>query len=264
MARWPVPLVAALTLVGTALLAPGAAASRPDQRADDDLGRRLYVSDCASCHGVDGRGRDGAGPSLEDAGEAGAHFYITSGRMPMDSVEGQSRRKPVRYEDDEIDALVAYVAGLGDGPELPAVQVEGTDLVRGNTLYRANCAACHNSAGSGGALGQGVYAPELYPATPEQVAAAVRVGPGAMPAFGPGAIDGEELDDLVAYVDFLKDPEDRGGAPLGRVGPVPEGLVAWVVGLGLLLMAVRWIGTRERTHRPPAGEGPEPSEGGAG
>ncbi len=256
MARWPVGVVAAVTVAGTALLAPGPVGSAPSQ--EDDLGRRLYVSDCASCHGVDGRGVEGGGPSLEDAGEAGAYFYITSGRMPMDDVAGQSRRKPVTYDEREIEALIDHVASLGDGPPLPELDEDEADLVRGNVLYSANCAACHNSAGSGGALGQGVYAPELYPATPLQVAAAVRVGPGAMPAFGEGALDEEELSDLVAYTEFLDDPVDRGGAPLGRVGPVPEGLVAWVVGLGLLLLAVRWIGTREGEHPAPHAEDGEP------
>lgn len=236
------PLLAVvLALVGGAV----SASSAPAQVDDVEQGRRLYVSDCASCHGVDGRGREGQGPSLEEAGEAAAHFYVSSGRMPMATSEGQSRRKPVTYDEDEIAALVAYVGQLGDGAPIPDVDPAGADLAAGNTLYSTNCASCHNSAGSGGALGQAVFAPAVYDATALQVAEAIRIGPGAMPAFGEGALSREQLDDLVGYVEFLDDPVDRGGAPLGRVGPIPEGLVAWVVGLGLLLAAVRWIGTRE-------------------
>lgn len=232
-----------LAVVGGAL---HAAADPAGPGQAEDLGRRLFVSDCASCHGVDGRGIDGQGPSLERSGEAAAHFYITSGRMPMATVAQQSRRKPVTYDEEEVDALVAYVASLGRGPEIPDVDPDEGDLTSGNLLYSANCASCHNSAGSGGALGQAIFAPPVYPATPLQVAEAIRVGPGAMPAFGPGALDDDQLADVVRYVTFLDDPVDRGGAPLGRVGPIPEGLVAWIVGLGLLLVCARWIGTRER------------------
>jgi ubiquinol-cytochrome c reductase cytochrome c subunit len=209
-----------------------------------DEGRRLYLTGCSTCHGVEGEGTD-RGPSLEEAGAASAYFFLSTGRMPMSEPDEQPRRKPPAYDEDEIDALVAYVATLGDGPEIPEVDPEAGDLAEGNLLYSANCAACHNSAGSGGAAGD-FLAPDLYSATPTETAAAVRVGPGAMPRFGEEQLDQEELDSLVRYVEHLDDPTDRGGLPLGRVGPVPEGLVAWIVGLGLLLLVARWIGTRER------------------
>lgn len=239
----------AAAVVVAAVAGASQALAAVHQPVDDDAlfeaGRRLYVSDCASCHGEDGAGIDGQGPSLADTGAAGAHFYISSGRMPMASISQQSRRKPVTYDEAEIAALVAYVAAFGDGPAIPELDLAGADLAVGNVLYAANCASCHNSAGSGGALGQSIFAPSVYPATPLQVAEAIRIGPGAMPAFSEGALDQDRLEDLVAYVEFLDDPVDRGGAPLGRVGPIPEGLVAWIVGLGSILLATRWIGTRE-------------------
>jgi ubiquinol-cytochrome c reductase cytochrome c subunit len=139
---------------------------------------------------------------------------------------------------------VAYVASLGDGPRLPEVDVADADLAEGGVIYRANCQACHSASGSGGALSYGRAAPALAPATDEQVAAAVRVGPGQMPVFGADVIDGDDLDDLVAYVAFLDAPEDPGGLPIGRTGPIPEGFVAWLVGMVSLLLLVLWIGTR--------------------
>jgi ubiquinol-cytochrome c reductase cytochrome c subunit len=148
---------------------------------------------------------------------------------------------------------VAYVASLGDGPELPDVDVEGADLANGGLIYRANCQACHSASGSGGALSYGRAAPGLADATPTQVGAAVRIGPGQMPVFGPDIISDEELDDLAAYVEYLKDPEDPGGVPIGRTGPIPEGFVAWLVGMTALLALVAWIGTRSpiRPRRRP-------------
>jgi ubiquinol-cytochrome c reductase cytochrome c subunit len=80
-------------------------------------------------------------------------------------------------------------------------------------------------------------------ATPQQIAEAIRTGPGSMPVFGNAALDDAQLNDTVAFVDSLKHTDDRGGLALGHVGPVTEGAIAIVGALGLLLLATRWIGT---------------------
>jgi ubiquinol-cytochrome c reductase cytochrome c subunit len=70
-----------------------------------------------------------------------------------------------------------------------------------------------------------------------------------MPVFAEGTLSDTEMDAVVAYVNYLQNPEDRGGTGIGRVGPVAEGAVGWVLGLGLLLVVVAWIGTTTR-HSP--------------
>lgn len=258
-------LVALVTLGATPLLAARSSAG-PQQTGDDDdrdqelveRGAQLYATGCSSCHGPDGEGvevDDGGagGPSIVDAGEAGAYFFLSTGRMPLANSEEQPTRKDPAYAPDEIDALVAYVASLGDGPALPQVDTSDADLAEGGRIYRANCQACHSASGSGGALSYGRAAPALQPATDEQVAAAVRVGPGQMPVFGDDAIDDDDLDDLIRYVGFLRTPEDPGGLPIGRTGPIPEGFVAWIVGIPAFLLLTVWIGTRSpiRPRREP-------------
>jgi ubiquinol-cytochrome c reductase cytochrome c subunit len=218
----------------------------------DDLlarGEELFLQGCSSCHGPDGRGveitdGDAGGPSLENAGEASAYYYLSTGRMPLDNSTEQPQPKDPAYSPDEIDALVAYVASLGDGPELPELNLDRADLATGGSIFRANCQACHSASGSGGALSYGRAAPRLASATPEQIAAAVRIGPGQMPVFGPDTLASDELDDLVAYVRYLQRPDDPGGLPIGRTGPIPEGFVAWLVGMVALIALVVWIGTR--------------------
>jgi ubiquinol-cytochrome c reductase cytochrome c subunit len=223
----------------------GARGASAGTTPDAENGQRLYVSGCASCHGRDGAGVPTRGPNLEHAGPASVDFYLTSGRMPASEGTGkQVLRKPPAYEPDEIADLVAYVSTFGDGPPIPRIDAASGDLAEGQQLYTANCAACHNSAGSGGALGQGYFAPAVTRASNLQVAEAVRVGPGAMPAFGSGVIDDEQLAAITRYVDHLRAPDDRGGLSLGRIGPVTEGMVAWFVGMVLLLVAARWIGAR--------------------
>ena len=66
-----------------------------------------------------------------------------------------------------------------------------------------------------------------------------------MPSFGPETLDDEQVASVVRYVEYLRHPDDRGGLGLGHLGAIPEGFVAWVVGLGVMLMAVRWIGTKD-------------------
>jgi ubiquinol-cytochrome c reductase cytochrome c subunit len=89
------------------------------------------------------------------------------------------------------------------------------------------------------------------------VAAAVRVGPGQMPVFGEETIDDDELDDLAAFVEYLRSPEDPGGLPIGRTGPIPEGFVAWLIGMVALVALVMWIGTRSPIRRAHADVQPD-------
>jgi ubiquinol-cytochrome c reductase cytochrome c subunit len=253
-------VAAAATPVLAGWSSVGAARDRRPGTAQDgggDLleeGRQLYVTGCSSCHGPDGRGvkieHGGAGgPSLENAGEAGAYFFLSTGRMPLANSEEEPTRKEPAYSKHQIEALVAYVASLGDGPKLPTVDLQDADLAAGGQIYRANCQACHSASGSGGALSYGRAAPALGAATSTQVAAAVRVGPGQMPVFGHDVITDDELDDLVRYVDYLKHPEDPGGLPIGRTGPIPEGFVAWLIGIPMFLGLAVWIGVRAPIRR---------------
>ncbi|MGH9012125.1 MAG: cytochrome bc1 complex diheme cytochrome c subunit, partial [Acidimicrobiia bacterium] len=210
---------------------------------DAGRGRRLYETGCTTCHGLDGRGTD-LGPPLVGVGAAAADFYLSTGRMPLDQPRTQADRKPPAYTAEQIRDLVAYVSESG-GPPIPDVHPDRGDLAVGMQLYTANCAACHNSAASGGALGQAQFAPGLRRSTPLQIAEAIRIGPGSMPVFGPDALTDDQVDSIVRYLVELRRLDDRGGAPLGRLGPVPEGMVAWLAGLFPMLAAALWIGTRE-------------------
>jgi len=169
-------------------------------------------------------------------------FYLSTGRMPLTEEELNPERAKPAFGQADIDALVAYVASLDGGPAIPTVDPAAGRLAEGEQLYQENCAACHSATGTGGALTSGQTAPSLAKATPVQVAEAIRVGPGAMPRFPPQALTDPQVDSVAAYVGRLQRGGNRGGWDLGRIGPVTEGLVAWVVGLGVLLWVVRRLG----------------------
>lgn len=204
-----------------------------------ERGAALYRANCVTCHGEQGEGVDGW-PGIQNSGEAGADFQLRTGRMPFQQERGdQAQPKPPAYDEQEIRDLVAYVASLGDGPALPDVRVDESLLSRGQQLFSLNCAPCHGAGGNGGAVGGGAIA---WPVTDDPariVAGAMLSGPGQMPAFD---LPQEDLDAVITYVDHLGTAAEPGGFAIGGIGPVPEGLVAWLVGMALLAVIVYLVG----------------------
>lgn len=218
-------------------------------------GRELYLLSCSSCHGIDGHGVVGRdlhqrGPSLLNVGAAAASYQLRTGRMPLADSQRPAVNKPSPFNPQQIDALVAYVATFGPGPQGAPIDLRHANVAVGGELYRANCAACHNAAGAGGALSYGRAAPSLIGVAPSVVGKAVRVGPGQMPVFSREELSDTQVNDIAGYVHYLKRPDDRGGLSLGRFGPVPEGFAIWVLGLGVLLLATVWISKRVHQYRP--------------
>jgi ubiquinol-cytochrome c reductase cytochrome c subunit len=72
-----------------------------------------------------------------------------------------------------------------------------------------------------------------------------------MPKFGRDVLSDRDVDDIARYVNTLQTSREgersvnAGGMSLGDVGPVAEGLIGWLVGLGALILFVRFIGTTE-------------------
>jgi ubiquinol-cytochrome c reductase cytochrome c subunit len=223
----------------------GAPAAQPDG-APSPLqaeGRALFEEGCSSCHGFDGAGVRGQGPSLREAGEAAADFYLRTGRMPLGQVGEQPLRGKPRYSEDQVRALDAYVGSLGEGPAIPTVRPERGSLGEGMRLFDESCAGCHGTGGKGG-VAIGAYAPPLGEATPTEVGEAIRVGPYVMPRFSEAQLDQADLDSIARYVQLTQNPDDAGGFGIGHIGPVPEGLVAWFAAIAALLLIARLIGER--------------------
>lgn len=250
--------LAAAALV-TLALAPAAAAQPRDaiQR-----GLHLYGRYCLACHGANGAGVSaarpqragfapgrpatvvkGIGPSLQGVGALAADFYLRTGYMPLRDVGVQPRRSRVLFSEDEIRALVAYVASLGEGPAIPKPHPERGNLSEGQKLFADRCAGCHQVVAEGGYLTHAV-APPLEDATATQIAEAVRIGPYVMPRFTTADLSPREVDSIVRYVQYAKHPDDRGGWAIGHLGPVPEGLVTWFLGATTLVAVCIVIGKR--------------------
>jgi ubiquinol-cytochrome c reductase cytochrome c subunit len=224
---------------------PVHAASADPGQVTGGQGEALYLQSCAACHGPGGVG-SADGPPIAGVGAAAADFMLRTGRMPLAAPDAPLIAKDPAFDDVQIRALVDYVASLGGGPPIPNVQVTGADPAKGRDLFITSCAACHGPGAGGDSVGGGFVAPPLLGAEPVIVGEAIRTGPGAMPVFGPGQISDQGLNDVAAYLVYLRDQAAPGGATLGGSGPVVEGYVAWFIGMGLLVLAARQIERRKR------------------
>jgi len=211
-------------------------------------GGALYQNECASCHGAALQGSTQA-PALLGVGAEAVDFMLRTGRMPAATTGWQDVRHPPVLDAREIDALVAYVVGRSHGsPKLP--RVRSGDAFHGRAVFAENCAACHGVTGSGGSVGNANVAPALDKATPVEVAEAVRIGPDVMPRFNRDVLSDRDVDDIVAYLALFRNSQlDPGGIAMENLGPVAEGFVAWAVGIGLLLLCIRWIATIQNDAR---------------
>jgi ubiquinol-cytochrome c reductase cytochrome c subunit len=241
-------LVAVPAIVGLAGSASGRPAAQVSTVASPSAaqiaaGRTVYEERCSSCHGAQAEGSTN-GPTIRGLGPAYYDFMMSTGRMPLQQPGAQMQRRPPVLQPNEIGAVTDFLTSLQPGGvAIPTVDVGAGDLSPGEKVFQDNCAPCHGVSGRGGAVGV-VVAPDLYQATPIQVAEAVRIGPGTMPRFDQTTIDQNLMNSLARYVVYLRAPNDRGGTGLGHVGPLIEGFVALTIGLGTIVVVTRYTGTR--------------------
>jgi ubiquinol-cytochrome c reductase cytochrome c subunit len=227
-------------LVVVVLACPSSAAQEASEETTKiEKGREIFQASCASCHGQGGEGMEGLGPSLIGVGAASADFYLSTGRMPLADPDMQAVRREPAYTPAQIDQITAYVASLGGGPDVPDVDLDGGDLSSGQQLFVANCSPCHGATANGGATGRGAIAPSLLSSEPVIVAEAIIIGPGQMPRFG---FTTQERNEVVRFVQYLRERNNPGGADLGGIGPVPEGFVGLGIGLGALVIVALILG----------------------
>ncbi len=227
--RWTVG-IAFLMVV---LLAVGAAYAH--DIGDPENGGRLFVENCAVCHGVDGRGRVGAnltdfpGISISAALFDTIRNGIPGTRMPA---WGQANGGPLTEND--IEDLAAYILVAFSGTEplapLPTYQPEPVtpvpgiagDPAEGSIVYQANCTVCHGTHGEGrigGKLAKSWPGNEPLTYVRQVIGEGIQGStmPGWLQAQG-GPLSATEVADVSAYVLTLSPAT---GIPSPT--PAPEG-----------------------------------------
>lgn len=232
--------------------APRAATAEEVSARDVEAGRELFLIGCASCHGMNAEGiatKSGGnyGPSLVGVGAAAVDFQVGTGRMPMAKAGTQAPSKTPVYTEEETRQLAAYIASLGPGPSIPSddvldyESVDADEVSRGGEFFRTNCTACHNSVGAGGALPDGRYAPSLKGVSAKHIYEAMQTGPQQMPVFSDHVITPEDKRAVIAYIKAVQDQPSYGGVGGGSLGPVVDGMMVWIVGIGGLVGFAIWI-----------------------
>ncbi len=206
-------------------------------------GRQLYDASCSSCHALDLQGIPNRGPALRGVGAGPVDFFLSTGGMPLRNpyMQPDIPNQPA-FTRAQINALVAYVASFG-GPPAPTADAARGDLATGFHQFTLNCAGCHQALARGGMLIE-AWVPNLLHVNAQQIAEAVRMGPYVMPRFDSTQISQHQLDSIARYVLYAQHPADLGGWGIYNIGPIPEGIVAWLMGIVALLIVARLIGER--------------------
>jgi len=213
--------------------------------AQKEEGKRLFAANCATCHGKNSEGTK-AGPSLIGVGAASVDFQVGTGRMPGQASGPQLLKKEVQFTEAQTEALAAYVASLAPGPSVPDEKwlTSPGDTTRGGELFRINCAMCHNAVGAGGALTEGKFAVALKGVESKHIYEAMLIGPQNMPVFNDNNLTPEDKQDIITYLKYIEENPSVGGEELASLGPVAEGLFAWIFMLGGIIVITIWLGAK--------------------
>ena len=254
--RHPLALVVLIALgllvtgAGYTVFAPRPATASTEAGGDADRGRELFLANCSTCHGMQAQGTRNA-PTLIGVGAAAVDFQVGTGRMPLAATAPQAPdREDIEFTEQDVADLSAYVASLAPGPAIPDGEYleplldDDEAIAEGGELFRVNCAMCHNVAGAGGALTRGKTAPALTGVEPVHIYEAMVTGPQSMPVFNDANITPEQKQNIISYLKYIENEPAPGGLSLGSIGPVSEGLFAWLVGLGALIGCAVWLGAK--------------------
>lgn len=174
-----------------------------DSRQAMQVGRRLFINNCSTCHGVNARGSFGF-PNLTDSqwlwgsGLDSVKTTITNGRTA--SMPGWQSALGDRGVTDVTQYTLA-LAGRDHDSEAAS---------RGQAQYNSMCVACHGAEGKGNSA---MGAPDLtndiwlYGGTAERIAYTIRNGrQGRMPAFDE-VLSADQIHVVSGYVTSLSTPE---------------------------------------------------------
>jgi cytochrome c oxidase cbb3-type subunit 3 len=165
------------------------------------VGRRLFINNCSTCHGVNARGAFGF-PNLTDEEWIWGESFQN---VKMAIAQGRSAAMPswsAALGDDGIRDVTHYLL------EMSGNEHDAEAAARGQQPYQTFCVACHGPQGKGN---QALGAPDLtndiwlYGGTFERIAYTLRNGRnGNMPAFDQ-VLSPEKIHVLSGYVTSLSE-----------------------------------------------------------
>jgi mono/diheme cytochrome c family protein len=173
---------------------------------DRALGQRVYLADCAACHGDRGQGTPLGSPlAVPNRKAAGRTAFY---RALVEGAPGTAMPRYSGYDAATLRSLIDYTGSLPNVPGSRAEWKQGSgDAASGKLLFNRWCAGCHGDAGQG-LTGPGLATPGFQKAaSAEFVAITIMRGRAGtpMPAFGRDSVNYPKLSaqdvlDLAAFV----------------------------------------------------------------
>jgi len=111
-------------------------------------GMEIFASNCASCHGIDGKGSERA-PNIADSDAMKQRSNQEISEIIRNGIPGTGMPAFRVLSDSEVEAIIRHLRVL-QGP-VQAAPTKG-DPVRGKAIFsgKADCSRCHMIAGEGG------------------------------------------------------------------------------------------------------------------
>ena len=208
----------------------------------------IYQRDCATCHGATGSGTT-RGPRIAGVGTAMVDYMLSTGRMPIVQPTDHLATPPPRLRRGHPPGAgrLRRRRSLRAGPPIPDRRSGPCRSRPGQPAVPARLRAL--PLGGRAAAARCWISPRPICTNRHRPKRARRCGPAhrPCPSSAQAALTGRQLDDVVAYVQYLRHPDNRGGFSLDHLGPLPEGAVALVFGLGVLICVTILIERRRRT-----------------
>ena len=196
---------AAIFALFAALLAAGCGTGGIAKGGDQDRGKTLFESKCASCHTLAAANAKGKiGPNLDDAfapSRKQGFKEVTIEQVVRDQIELASGKMPPNLvRGDAADAVAAYVASVAGKP-VAAGGGGGKQPTSGKDIFVANCGSCHTLADAGTS---GTIGPNLDQLKPPfaRVQKQVINGGAVMPAFK-GTLTPAQIKAVAKYVSSI-------------------------------------------------------------
>ena len=214
-------------------------------------GRELYAQGVRLLPRRGPARRPGRGPALRGVGAAAADFYLSTGRMPLadptDEPVAPSRdtRAPTSTRSSPTSARFG-------GPPLPRVDPARGDVATREATFTEHCAGCHQIVGRGRHRHRrGRARPRRRDADPGRRGGPRRPVPDAG-VLGRASSISATLDSIARYVQSTRTPTTAAAGASATSGPIPEGMVAWLLAGAPCSLVARLIGERGAGHEPDA------------
>ncbi len=179
-------------------------------------GAKLYLANCATCHGAEGEGGKGLALNRQSFLVVASDEYLVKSMLYGRPTRGCPPRNDLsKYE---LVSIASFIKGWQKEKSVtvPNNRVQPYASVRGKELF-ALCAGCHDEDGAG-AMGPSLIDPGFQASASDGfIRGTIMLGRDGTPMAGfskeaghVAALSAEDIDEVVAYMRYLGEEKEKG------------------------------------------------------